>query len=369
VKGQFVDLSTRAEISGSGVSVSLGTRTGGSNSSIEVRFNVDASASLGDRTVKLRYAIETSGPDTFSVKVVHGGRIDSIEQRVPGLLAGTTRLVTANDVQVNQRVTLVFSGAGLGNASVAPSISYRNAQVQPGSNQTRCEVALEFTRVGQIDVNLIDSDVGPQPGNLLFKFFYPGADKVGVTGTPPPTSAQPIPRIPTSGSATPITFIDVAPRANILNLFRTSGDLVSINSQTFLRVDDRWCSENSVLVPAAGSTAKVITLPEVIWGVSNVGSAEVPVAFVSQLSSNGVVLQNQTIAAGSLHPGATQDFPFQRQRSQVRVIRFAPPNQSGCFVNPNDPGFFQDPPFVVKVDVGNAVPETAANRSNNTRNF
>jgi len=369
VKGQFVDLSTRVEISGSGVSVSFGQRTGGSNSSIEVKFNVDDSASLGERTVKLRYAVETSGPDTFNVQVVRGGQVNSIQQRVTSSQTGISSLVAANAVPINQQVTLVFSGSRLGNASVAPSNLFRNAHILSGNTETHCEVALEFTSAGAIDVRLVDAAVGNTPGNLLFKFFYDGTHSVTVTGTATGgTTVIPRPLIG-GGTTSPPTFVDVAPRANILNLFRTNGDLVSINGQGFLRVDDRWCSENSVAIPATGSTSKLVTIPEITWGVSNVGTAEVPVGFSSQLSSNSVVLQNQTIAAATLHPGATQNFTFQRARNRVRVIRFAPPQQAGCFVNPNDPDFFQDPPFTVRVDVANALPESATNRVNNSRNY
>jgi hypothetical protein len=370
VKGQFVDLSTRVEISGSGVSVSFGQRTNGSNSSVEVKFNVDDSATLGDRTVKLRYAVETSGPDTFSVQVVRGGQIDTIQQRVAFGQTGATTLVAANAIPINQQVTLVFSGSKIGNASIAPSTLFKNARILPGNTESHCEVSLEFTSAGTIDVRLLDAAVGNQPGNLLFKFFYGGAHSVTVTGTNPTVVPTPLPRPPIGGGTTsPPTFVDVAPRANILNLFRTTGDVVSINGQNFLRVDDRWCSENSVAIPATGNTSKSITLPDITWGVSNVGTAEVTVGFASELSSNGVVLQNQQIAAGTLHLGATQNFTFQRTRSRVRVIRFAAPQQPGCFVNPLDPDFFQDPPFTVKVDVNNAVPETATNRLNNSRNY
>jgi len=370
VRGQFVDLSTRVEISGSGVSVSFGQRTGGSNSSIEVKFNVDDSATLGERTVKLRYAVETSGPDTFTVQVVRGGHVDSIQQRVTSSQTGATTLVAATAVPTNQQVTLVFSGSRLGNASVAPSTLFKNARILSGNTETHCEVALEFTSTGAIDVRLVDASVGNTPGNLLFKFFYSGAHSVTVTGTNPTGGTTVIPRIPVGGGTTsPPTFVDVAPRANILNLFRTTGDAVSINGQNFLRVDDRWCSENSVAIPVTGNISKSITLPDIIWGVSNVGTAEVTVGFASELSSNSVVLQNQPTAAGTLHPGATQNFTFQRARSTVRVIRFAAPQQPGCFVNPSDPNFFQDPPFTVKVDVGNALPESATNRLNNSRNY
>jgi hypothetical protein len=370
VKGQFVDLSTRVEISGSGVSVSYGDRAGGSNSFIVVRFNVDDSASLGERTVRLRYAIETNGPDTFHVKVVRGGRVDKIEQKVPGLLVGTTRLVAPDTIPVNQRVTLVFTGARLGHAEIAPILAVRNPQTLSGCSETRCEVQLEFTQSGIRNVNLFDGDVPANGNNLLYKFFYGGAEKVTVVGaSSSSTTGNVIPRIPSSSISTPTTFIDVAPRANILNVFRRTGNSITVNGQNFLPVEDRWCTEAGVQIPSSGSASQPFTVPDITWGASNVGTAEVPVAFDSQLLSNNQVLDTRNIAVGTLHPGGTHDFKFHRQRSSVRVIRFAPPNQAGCFVNPHDTDFFEDPPFTVKVDVGNAVPETATNRLNNARNY
>jgi hypothetical protein len=365
VKGQFVDLSTRVEISGSGVTVSFGDRVGGSNSSIVVRFNVGASAALGERTVKLRYAIETSGPDTFQVKVVRGGRVDKIERLFTG------RLIPANTIPVNQRVTLVFTGTRLGNTRLAANLAANNPHTLAGSTETRCEIELEFTRTGTLDVHLVDADVGPQPGNLLFKFFYDGAKQVTVAGAANPTTGGGvIPRIPTGGSATPTTFVDLAPRANVINLFRRTGNSITVGGQTFLQVEDRWCSENAVAIPAAGrNNSKVITVQDLIWGVSNVGTAQVAVAFDSELSTNNHVLQSGHVDAGTLGLGATRDFTFHRARSRVRVIRFGAPNSPGCFVNPTDPDFFEDPPFTVKVDVRNVVPEAATNRFNNARNY
>jgi hypothetical protein len=364
VKGQFVDLSTRVEITGSGVSVSFGDRTHGSDSSIVVRFDVDNAAALGERTVKLRYLVETSGPDTFKVQVVRGGRIDRIEQIVAGIA------IPANAIPVNQRVTLAFTGTRIGNASLSTNSAIRNPRILSNS-ETRCDVELEFTRTGAINVNLVDADVGPQPHDLLFRFFYDGAKQVTVVGeSSSPTTGAVTPGPITSGGSASATFADVAPRANMLNLFRRIGNPITINGQAFVPVEDRWCSENGVQTPAAGSNSRLITVPDIQWGVSNVGTAEINVAFNSQLLSNNQILQTQTIAAGTLHPGATQNFAFTRTRNRVRVIRFAPPNQPGCFVNPRDTdSFFEDPPFTVRVDVGNVVPEAATNRANNSRNY
>ena len=265
-------------------------------------------------------------------------------------------------------MTLVFTGSGLGHAVVAPSANIRNARALAGATDTRLEVALEFTRNGAVHVNLVDGDVGPQPGNLLYKFFYAGAQVVTVTGAGSSTPA-PVPRIPSGGTATPTPFVDVAPRANMLNVFRRTGNPVAVGGGSFLPIEDRWCADNQVATPTAASVAKLITVPDIIWGVSNVGTAEINIGFTAQLGSGDQVLQVGTVAGGTLHPGGTRDFSFRRTRSQIRVIRFAIPNPAGCFVNPRDPDFFEDPPFTVTVDVQNAVPEAAGARANNRRSF
>lgn len=379
VKGQFVDLSTGVEISGSGVSVSYGQRQGGSNSYIEVKFVVDDAAALGERTVKMHYTIETNGPDTFKVRVVRGGRVDKIEQKVPGLTPGTTRLVEANAIPANQRVTLVFTGTRLGNAVIAPILALKNPQTLSGCSETRCEVELEFAQTGNISVNLYDADVGPQVADslavsgTLHKFFYAGAKTVTVTGA---ANSSPnigfIPRpIGSSTGANPGT-LDVAP-GDLGNLFRGTGNSFTDNQGVrYLQVDDSWCSQPGKVVqtPPALSPPNFqdITIPPLIWRVSNVGTAAIPVAFDSELLSNGVVLQTQNTPAG-LAPGAAREFQLQRTSSAVRVFRFAPPTQSGCFIKPSaGPNqFFVDPPFTVKVVTGNPIP--GENVSNNSRNY
>jgi hypothetical protein len=367
VKGQFVDLSTRVEISGSGVSVSFGDRVGGNNSHIVVKFNVSGSADLGERTVKLRYAIETNGPDTFKVRVVRGGRVDQIQQRVPGLFAGTTRLIAADTIPVNQPVTLVFTGNHLANAKIAPRSGVSNPQTLSGCTETKCEFQVTFTQSGALDLNIFDASVQPNANTLLYKFFYGGAENVAISGNVTPTQTVVFTPILTGGTTSPATFADVAPRANMLNVFRTTGNSITVNGQQFLQVDDRLCS--SLQTPSAASVAQSITLADLTWGVSNVGTAPITVAFNSTISANNQVLQTQTTAASTLGPGATQDFRITRPRSNITVIRFAPPVQAGCFVNPRSTDFFEDPTFTVKVDTGNVVPESAANRTNNSRNY
>ncbi len=378
VKGQYLDLSTGVEISGSGVSVSYGNRSGGSNTFIVVKFNADGGASLGERTVKIHYAVETNGPDTFKVRVVRGGSVDQIQQKV--VLGNVSRLIDANAIPVNQRVTLVFTGSKIGNSAIVPIFAVKNPQTLSGCSETRCELELEFTKTGNVDVNLYDIDVGSQTAAVLalngtlFHFFYDGVKKVNVVGqadpTPTPNVGRPL--LSSSGGTNP-GFIDVAPGANLPNLFRGTGNSVTVNGVNYLEVDGHWCQDNGVSTPAALAppSFKDVIIPDLIWRVSNVGTAAIPSAFDSQLLSNGAVLQAQNTPAGTLAPGATHDFRFHRTSSSVRLFRLSAPNPSGCFIKPSaGPGqFFVDPPFTVKVDIGHSTGEAQVNQSNNSRDY
>ena len=115
---------------------------------------------------------------------------------------------------------------------------------------------------------------------LLYKFFYGGAENVAISGNVTPTQTVVFTPILTGGTASPATFADVAPRANMLNVFRTTGNSITVNGQQFLQVDDRLCS--SLQTPSAASVAQSITLADLTWGVSNVGTAPITVAFNSR---------------------------------------------------------------------------------------
>jgi hypothetical protein len=101
VEGQFVDLSTGLEVSGSGVTVSS---AGGSSSHKLVRVAVSADAAPGVRTVTLHYAVELNGPDTFRIQVLRAGRVTSVTAPSPSQYF--------NDVDVT------LHGTHLGNAGV-----------------------------------------------------------------------------------------------------------------------------------------------------------------------------------------------------------------------------------------------------------
>lgn len=101
IEGQYVDLSTGLEVSGSGVTV---TTTGTSSSHRLIRVSVSASAAPGVRTVKLHYAVELNGPDHFDIIVLRAGKV--------------TAAPNANAADYFNDVNASFQGDSLDNAGV-----------------------------------------------------------------------------------------------------------------------------------------------------------------------------------------------------------------------------------------------------------
>ena len=198
--------------------------------------------------------------------------------------------------------------------------------------------------------------------STAFKFLYNGSLDLSVvagTGTFSGSTFVNPPLKSTVGTA-PALFIDIAPRANMSNIFRRQFKTASFteNGVAYFQIDfQNACSGMS------GNQSKIITIPNPIWGASNVGTANVAVAFQSQLRNGAVVLQTGDVAP--LNAGATQNFTFTRASSSVRVFTFL--THLGCFVSPTADQFFEDPPFTVVVNTNGTVADT--NTTNNTRNY
>ncbi len=366
VVGRFVDTSTAVEITGSRVSVSYGTRKHGANSSIIVNFDVRDNAALGERTVRMRYAIETSGPDTFIVRVVRKGNISQIQysRRLPFRPGGgpATELVAPTGLPLNERVLLIVSGTGLQSAQVRPETTYPSVRVLSGATETRMVVEIQFTGPGQGTLSIFDAalsgrDMRSSGGS---KFAYTGNGNIQYGGAQSGGSGFVSPGL-SGGSGSPNIFVDVAPRANMLNVFRRTSQNPAFteNGVQYFPIESLHC--NGVI---AGQS-RVITIPNPRWGVSNVGTAGIATSFAAELRSGNQVLDTQTITA--LNPGQTRDFDFRRQNSRVRVFTFL--DRGGCFVSPTASDFFEDPQFTVRVDTNTTLPEAAANRNNNSRNY
>jgi hypothetical protein len=372
VVGFGVDTSKDVEITGSGVSVSFGTKQSGS---VIVNFNVSANAAPGERTVKLRYWVEFSGPDTFKVKVVRVGSISQVRYRrtLPfrtGLGPATppVELLPATNLPLNQRVILVVTGTGLSNIQVRPESAYPNVRVIPGGTDTSRSIEIEFNSPGQGPLMLFDAALSAPDmrSSTSSRFDYRGGAnrniQYGANQTGGGGAVMPIASPIIGGSVgSSSTFIDVAPRANMLNIFRRSSPNPAFteNGVQYFPINSQHCNGMT------GQQSRVITVADPVWGVSNVGTAGITTAFQAELTSGSEVLNTQTVIG--LNPGQTRDFTFARQSSRVRVFTFL--THGGCFVSSTGSDFFEDPPFTVEVNTSGTLTEAAANTSNNRRNY
>jgi hypothetical protein len=299
----------------------------------------------------MHYAVELNGPDTFKVRVVRRGSITSI---------------SPSTVPLNQTVHLVLTGTKLDHAELEDTVNYNNANILAGATSNRAEVDLTFVNNGTIHLLVFDSVLSQadMASSTAFKFLYNGSLDLSVvagTGTFSGSTFVNPPLTSTVGTA-PALFIDIAPKATMTNIFRRQFKTASFteNGVAYFQIDfQNACSGMS------GNASKVITIPNPIWGASNVGTANVAVAFQSQLRNGAVVLQTGDVAP--LNAGATQNFTFTRASSSVRVFTFL--THLGCFVSPTADQFFEDPPFTVVVNTNGTVTEAAANQTNNTRNY
>lgn len=171
VEGPLVDLSTRLEVSGSGVTVSnAGTSSGKKSIKIVVR----ADAEPGLRTVKLRYLVEATGPDTFKILVVRSGRVTNVDVPSPS--------------QYFNSVDIVLTGENIGNAGVvASSFNPQPSGVQIVGDNTasRAVVRLQFSSLlaeasGIIFLYDKDCDLCSNSNSLSFsKLRYAGINDGG----------------------------------------------------------------------------------------------------------------------------------------------------------------------------------------------
>jgi hypothetical protein len=317
----------------------------------------------------MRYAIEVNGPDTFKVRVVRRGSISQVQYQrpLPFRPGGgpATELVAATGLPLNERVVLIITGTKLDNVEVRLEPTYQSVRVLSGSDTSRA-IEIQFSASGQGPLLLFDAALSAQDmrSSTSSKFSYTGGTNRNIQYGGTLSGTTTFTPILSGGSTTPTTFVDVAPRANMLNIFRRLSNFApfELNGLTMVRIEDRFCDG----MPLNQNGSRDINIPDLVWGVSNVGTAGINTAFASQLRSGGAVLATEIIP--SLNPGETRNFNFQRQTSRVRVRRFS--DRQGCHVSPDDAGFFfEDPQFTVVVNTNGALTEAAANTSNNSRNY
>lgn len=146
VEGPGVERCERVEL-GDGVSVQA-ERLAKTKGRLGFEALTAASASLGPRELRIRFAIELAGPEVFPARVFRGGRVEGVSPR---------------HVEVGRPVVLAFTGRDLGNADVLSSDAYRDAHVLPGGTESVCRVQITPIKEGVLRVALYDRDGPPMP--------------------------------------------------------------------------------------------------------------------------------------------------------------------------------------------------------------
>lgn len=378
VSGGGTDLASKIEVSGSGIAdCPITGRKGGFGSYIEFRCTVQSNATANVRTVTIKYPL---GEDTFRIEVMKVGTVSKIEYEPDLTVANTSfgtigsstsnRLPT-NNLPRNQEITLVITGTKLSNVVLHKYMDYTEGEVLPGATETECKIRVKFTVGGSRTILLVDKDAGERvvpkefftykgsPSSNGINVFVQTSTTTGGGGTFTGVTGGLV-----GGGTSSSTFLDVAPRANMLNIFRRLSNFApfTIGGTTFLTVNSQHCQGMTA------NQSREITIPDLTWGVTNVGTQAINQQFDIVLrTATGTILDTKTVT--SLAPGATQNFTFQREKSQVRVRTRS--DRQGCFITASDaPDFyFEDGAFSVLVDSTGALGEDTTRRANNSRNY
>ncbi|PWT94466.1 MAG: hypothetical protein C5B55_02695 [Blastocatellia bacterium] len=192
VNGQFVDLSTSLEVSGSGVTVSSASGTTSSNKKISIA--VSSSATPGLRTIKLHYLVETNGPDVFQVRVIRSGKVTS----VPNVQASdyfTDVDVALNGVKLDNAGVFVlpttiatFTVGGGQVPQVPQTLTQTNATaVVKSSSSDQTVVTVHFNggpfAEAQATLVLFDKQLSEDTCRQHRIFCYSGLDDGSTAGT------------------------------------------------------------------------------------------------------------------------------------------------------------------------------------------
>ena len=307
------------------------------------------------------------GTDTFKVRVVRKGSISQVQYRrsLPFQRGGgpATELVPATSLPLNERVVLIVTGTRLDSVQLRTESTYQSVRVLSGSDTSRAFEIFFTGPGGPHPLVIFDSALSGQDmrSSGSSKFSYAGGANQNIQYGGNQSGGSFVSPGLSGGGGNPTTFVDVAPRANMLNVFRrtSANPAFTENGVQYFPIESQHCSG------VIAGQSRVIAIPNPVWGVSNVGTAGIATAFAAELRSGNQVLATQTIT--SLSPGQTRDFNFTRQNSRVRVFTFLA--RSGCFVSPTASDFFEDPQFTVVVNTNSALTEAAVNQSNNSRNY
>jgi hypothetical protein len=335
VRGDLVDTITRVDPP-AGVTVSIGQRTGGGGlqTSVALTLTVSATATTGNRDVKLRYLVEVSGPDVFQINV-RPLSVNTIAINPAG-----------NQVQRGSEVTITASGQGLSNLRLKPQFQnlFTNfANVTTGNNTT-------FSFRGNAQQNLSLSSVGFIDSSITAEGVQESCASGTGNGTLSYTVGDPDLVI---SKATP-TYRLQAPEA-------CNGQIVAVTQ-------DKFCTDLAGALPNPTPQNPHIeqarSVGGIVYIVTNPTAFPVTGTFRVQLKNGINVLAEDTITG--LAAGGRRVLTFSRPENRRMLMRDL--NCSKCYDLQVAPFNWTEPVYTTIVDVGGQITEGNENNNSQTSN-
>lgn len=337
VRGDLVNLTTRIDVP-PGISVVIVNRTdrGGLNTTVDLEFNMDQSTTVGIHDIKLRYAIELSGPDVFKIKVLSIPTIDTIIVSPIRVAKGTNVEITAKgtgltNVRLKQSLYSKFGSGTFQDALVANSTTY--------TFFGRAEADLTLDHSSFHDSALTDLGIAESYSGGLCKEIS-GSGRLSYTLQKPDLVA---------GKAARIYRLGPAENCN--------GQLVRTTQPSF-------CTELAGALPAPTPENPHIeqlrNLGGIIYLVTNPTPFPITGSFKVQLK-NGINLLKEDIVNGIAANGH-KILSYSRPENRRMLMRDF--NCPSCYDLNVAPYNWVDPQYTVVVDVDNQIDEQ--NENNNT---
>jgi hypothetical protein len=189
IEGQFVDLSTGLEVSGSGVSVST-DHTASSNRFIRVAVGGDATPGL--HTITLHYAVELNGPDRFQILVLHGGRTLSVVPSSPSAYFNDASVTLQGQDLDNVGVIVLPAKVGtfsVGGGQVPQVVTLKESVGTATATGTGTQAVVKFHFDGgpfaeaKATVLLFDKEIGADVCETHRFLCYRGIDSTSTNET------------------------------------------------------------------------------------------------------------------------------------------------------------------------------------------
>jgi hypothetical protein len=352
VRGDLVDTITRVDPP-TGVTVTIGAKTGGGGVKTSVTLTLTPSSSVtpGKHDVKLRYLVEVSGPDVFAINVI-APKIDAIT-------------INPNDTSVTRGrlVTVTATGSGLGNVRLNSTVASDFGSFTNVSNSDTSYVFRGNLNCGGHDFTHLftqsfHTTALPESQSCLYNTPIGDVELTLNCGVP---DLVPIAAVAyrlgsqdTCGNPTILTQRDTL-NQNLCNI-------VTAPTTTTPHVEQNVTIGPVSLTPTKGGTSTTAS-GGVGWGVKNASDFEVTTPFHMQIKNGNTVLQDVTV--NSLAANATSSATFVRTDNIRTLVRDL--NCPGLCMDKNvAPHNWVDPTFTVVVDSGGAITESGEN--NNSAN-